>query len=70
MPTQYPTVSYCQQQNEKTPLPEFVWVEKAGVVTSAAKGDVVAGPCVFYLRNAPPADALLTLERWTVKKSR
>jgi hypothetical protein len=49
---------------------DFVWFEKSGVVSRAGLGDVIAGPAVFYLRNEPPEDALLTLERWTVKKSK
>lgn len=51
-------------------LSDQVWFEKNGVEFNAARGDVIAGPAVFYLRSVPPADALLSLERWTVKKSK
>lgn len=56
--------------SSKDGLSDFVWFEKNGVTAPGAIGDVIAGPAVFYLRNEPPGDALLTLELWAVKKSR
>lgn len=59
-----------RSQSDDSGLSDFVWFEKGGVVLRAAKGDVIAGPAVFYLRNDPPEDALLTLERWAIKKAK
>lgn len=44
------------------------WFEKRGEAFAARKGDVVSGPAAFYLRTASGETALLTLERWRVKK--
>lgn len=46
------------------------WFVKDGIDFPAMKGDVIAGPVVFYLRNNTGETSLLTLERWRVKKTK